>query len=549
MVCVTMDVDDIATLCHGLSIKEKKKSVLTLDGNLKDKEVQRLELCLVGKVFSTKLVNRNAFMDVMNKIWRVERGVEIEQIKDNIFEFCFKTLKDRQRILKVCLWSFDKAIIVFEKPIGEGDAEDMWFNSVDFWVQIHNLPLLYMTYEIGKFLDANWRLAVWSRAISHPKKAYMGLGRGDNRKWGKSKGSGGFKTDNGGNRRTYDNWRGNMNRTVETDSEDRRKRVGEMHGVLEEARALDNGAICMGFDKWVVAKLYRRMGLLGQPNRKIQIVPWPEAQIWARAQIALQIRSHWVIWKRVGQGRSGVRRTENLGKKLGKRRSGDRVERNVIECKIFRILPTSIINGTRAAKTLSNKSEGDENDASKAQKVMAKAKADQKIEVSTTNVQESMASDSARTVTQLKVSSVAEKVKHLEFWGSDHRPLVLYVCEGSYKQKTGRRFYFEECWIEDEECKAIVEATWDESGNWKNSKADMELLASDYFGRMLSSSNPTVDDLGKILNGVNLRLDSNTSRFLDAEFTREEVQKSIFDMNPIKAPSSDGLPVIFYQKY
>ncbi|KAK3229059.1 hypothetical protein Dsin_000940 [Dipteronia sinensis] len=108
-----MNVEDIALLCTGLSIQERERPVCTLYGNLKDNGERRLALCLVGKVFSTKLVNKNVFMGDMNKIWRVDGGLEIEQIKGNTFEFLFKSLKARQRILNSGPWSFDRVIIVF----------------------------------------------------------------------------------------------------------------------------------------------------------------------------------------------------------------------------------------------------------------------------------------------------------------------------------------------------------------------------------------------------------------------------------------------------
>ncbi|KAK3228647.1 hypothetical protein Dsin_000528 [Dipteronia sinensis] len=60
---------------------------------------------------------------------------------------------------------------------------------------------------------------------------------------------------------------------------------------------------------------------------------------------------------------------------------------------------------------------------------------------------------------------------------------------------------------------------------------------------------PIEGDIGKIVDGVSPRLDSITSRFLDANFTGEEVRLAVFAMNPIKAPGSDGLPAIFYQHY
>ncbi|KAK3195392.1 hypothetical protein Dsin_026702 [Dipteronia sinensis] len=102
-----------------------------------------------GKILTTKLVNRNVFVEVMNRIWLVVGGVEIEPIKGNIFAFYFKNTEYRQMKLNRGPWSFDRAIIVFEKPAGTGDVLDMSFNMVEFWILIHNLPLICMNEEIG----------------------------------------------------------------------------------------------------------------------------------------------------------------------------------------------------------------------------------------------------------------------------------------------------------------------------------------------------------------------------------------------------------------
>ncbi|KAK1592694.1 hypothetical protein Q3G72_028842 [Acer saccharum] len=99
-----MNVNDIASLCNALSIGEKEMPATILDVNLKDRGEQRLALCLVGKVLASKVVNREAFVDVLKRIWRVNGGVEIEAIEDNIFEFQFKSLEARKRILSVGPW-------------------------------------------------------------------------------------------------------------------------------------------------------------------------------------------------------------------------------------------------------------------------------------------------------------------------------------------------------------------------------------------------------------------------------------------------------------
>ncbi|TXG62563.1 hypothetical protein EZV62_009557 [Acer yangbiense] len=149
---ITMSENEIASLCNALSIGEKESPAKILDVKLKDKGEQRLALCLVGKVLTSKIVNREAFKDVMKRIWHINGGVEIEAIKDNIFECHFTNLEARKRILSGGPWRFDRAIIIFEEPMGTGDIDNMFFNKTKFWVQVHNLSLLCMSEEIGLFL-------------------------------------------------------------------------------------------------------------------------------------------------------------------------------------------------------------------------------------------------------------------------------------------------------------------------------------------------------------------------------------------------------------
>ena len=49
-------------------------------------------------------------------------------------------------------WSFDNALIAMELLVGKGTINSLSFTQADFLVQIHQVPPLCMTREIGKFL-------------------------------------------------------------------------------------------------------------------------------------------------------------------------------------------------------------------------------------------------------------------------------------------------------------------------------------------------------------------------------------------------------------
>ncbi|TXG70544.1 hypothetical protein EZV62_005479 [Acer yangbiense] len=149
-----MDAQEIAKLCENLSLKDKVGPLMPLQTGLKDDGEKRLALLLASRIKSNKLVNREAFINLIPRIWRLRYGVDIEVIEGNTFSFTFKDETNRYQVLQGGPWSFDKALPVLEEPTGKGDIREMRFNQVAFWIQIHNVPLLCMTTEIGRFLGS-----------------------------------------------------------------------------------------------------------------------------------------------------------------------------------------------------------------------------------------------------------------------------------------------------------------------------------------------------------------------------------------------------------
>ncbi|KAL5798563.1 hypothetical protein ACOSQ2_003383 [Xanthoceras sorbifolium] len=147
-----MEATEIAKLCETLSLSEKEGPVVSLDASLKKIGMNKMALSLVGKVVSSKFINREAFISIISKIWKLSQEVEIEVLSTNIFVFHFRNVRDRQRILTGVPWNFDRSLLVLEKPDGNGYVDSMSFSMVEFWVQVHNVPLVCMTKDIGLFI-------------------------------------------------------------------------------------------------------------------------------------------------------------------------------------------------------------------------------------------------------------------------------------------------------------------------------------------------------------------------------------------------------------
>ncbi|TXG47751.1 hypothetical protein EZV62_027045 [Acer yangbiense] len=147
-----MESSDIACLCASLSLTEKDGPVQILEENLKIEAVHRMSLYLMGKLLSNKVVNKEAFIRVISRIWQVSRGVEVESVSGNIFSFHFHCEEDRQRVIAGGPWNFDDELLVLEKPVGKGVIETLSFNLAKFWIQIHQISIICMTRKIGWFL-------------------------------------------------------------------------------------------------------------------------------------------------------------------------------------------------------------------------------------------------------------------------------------------------------------------------------------------------------------------------------------------------------------
>ncbi|PON83514.1 hypothetical protein TorRG33x02_206690 [Trema orientale] len=80
-------MDDIVGRWNSLRINEEEEGIL--DDSLLSKGVDDLQSGLVGKVLTKKPFNKRIFKEVMERAWKVERGLEIRKIGPDMFVFSF----------------------------------------------------------------------------------------------------------------------------------------------------------------------------------------------------------------------------------------------------------------------------------------------------------------------------------------------------------------------------------------------------------------------------------------------------------------------------
>ncbi|CAA0840189.1 Unknown protein [Striga hermonthica] len=85
----------------------------------------------------------------MTIVWRPARPFSVRVLGSNLFQFLFQFEEDKAKVLKGKAWNFDGLYLIL-KELKKGNIdftdEEM---KVELWVQIHKLPLHWISAETG----------------------------------------------------------------------------------------------------------------------------------------------------------------------------------------------------------------------------------------------------------------------------------------------------------------------------------------------------------------------------------------------------------------
>ncbi|BFG25893.1 hypothetical protein CerSpe_121670 [Prunus speciosa] len=132
------------------ALTEEEEIELDLGGSLFDGVAFDLYF-LVGKLL-TENVNKVVFIGTMKKIWCLNDGVSISNVNANRFLFTFSCESNKQQVLHGSPWTFDKALLMLTDDDGLCNATTVPLTTQDFWVQAHDLHVLYMNPVVGELI-------------------------------------------------------------------------------------------------------------------------------------------------------------------------------------------------------------------------------------------------------------------------------------------------------------------------------------------------------------------------------------------------------------
>lgn len=118
---------------------EEEEAVNWADEGEEDEEA-RVELGLVGRIWTKRRINANAFMETIKAVWQPNHGVEISSMGDNTFVFQFHHWRDKNKVVEGQPWHFDNHAILLGDIDGNIKPSDMELCTLPMWVRVYNLP-------------------------------------------------------------------------------------------------------------------------------------------------------------------------------------------------------------------------------------------------------------------------------------------------------------------------------------------------------------------------------------------------------------------------
>ncbi|XP_075669913.1 uncharacterized protein LOC142639649 [Castanea sativa] len=160
----------------------------------------------------------------------------------------------------------------------------------------------------------------------------------------------------------------------------------------------------------------------------------------------------------------------------------------------------------------------------------------------------------------------AAKLYHKSTSASDHSMLLFRMVAGSKRKRVKRSLRFESMWLRELSCEEVVRSALDEglatslassrqkknligglldsNGVWQEEDGKIEEVVVEYHNNLFTSSNPT--NFSELLHAIQPKVTHSMNQMLIKPFIEDEVRLALKQMYPLKAPSLDGMPPLFF---
>ena len=107
---------------------------------------------IAAKFLTKRALNTEVVIRTFNPIWQSKNGFKVRNMGNHIILFIFDNEEEVEKILEGEPWSFDKHLVMIKRYDYSIPVQDLVFEHVSLWVQVHDIPVMYLSREIAEKL-------------------------------------------------------------------------------------------------------------------------------------------------------------------------------------------------------------------------------------------------------------------------------------------------------------------------------------------------------------------------------------------------------------
>ncbi|CAA0823185.1 Unknown protein, partial [Striga hermonthica] len=104
---------------------------------------------LFGKVVGDRPTSMLGIKRTMTTIWKLQLAMEVKEISSNFFQFIFASQEDKRKVVSGHNWIYENQYLILKEWFPGLHSSHKCFDEVMIWVQILNVPLNWMSTEVG----------------------------------------------------------------------------------------------------------------------------------------------------------------------------------------------------------------------------------------------------------------------------------------------------------------------------------------------------------------------------------------------------------------
>ena len=104
--------EELEVLWKKLSFTEEEDEGIEIYSNSTKSAKEVGKNCALMKIMAHKSINLDTLRKNMRRVWKLNKGVQISEVEEDLFLVEFSDGKDKKKVLDMCPWNFEKQLVL-----------------------------------------------------------------------------------------------------------------------------------------------------------------------------------------------------------------------------------------------------------------------------------------------------------------------------------------------------------------------------------------------------------------------------------------------------